>query len=971
MKKLFVSLLCAVMLVTFMPSMAFAETLANDTAVISIHSEDELKKIGIETDYPLDGNYVLADDITLSNENWMPIGPGIRAGSGFTTASKPFTGTFDGKGHTISGMKVSIAESQNTDYALGLFGIVSGGTVKNFNLENVSIIAPGNEMAGGAIGMLTNGGTAENITVDGEISVKRGNGGIVGRMTKFGIITGCENNATINGTGANVGGIVGAAYYTITDGEMYISDCENNGAVAGTEGAVGGIVGLSAAHISNCKNTAAVSGNGADIAGIAAEQQNYGSIKNCTNTGTITNTSDKYGTGGIVGWVRYNGLIDNYQQKDIIEVKDNLNIASISGGNDAGGIVGTVYNAVVVTGNENHAEKLNGKTFAAGIVGNLQFTESPVGNIPTKDIQIKNNISGTAFENITGDCKSLYVYNNHTTSDSSIIIQDNATAWLAQVGAEKYASLQMAIDLASPGQTVRVLRDINLSSQLTVNKKLVLDLNGKTLSNSTVIWNDDQKHWSYISVKNGGVLTITGNGVMQTKENDCYAIDLRGGSCNVENGTFIGNVHAVYIHDGALNVYGGNFSVQQKYSAAQPDQFVLNCLDKNYKNGTAKITVYGGTYAGFNPGNCEAEGKGTNFLASGYEVKENGDSTFTVEKTEVPPYIPPVNPPASDNVTNDTDDKTTNADIDATINADGKAEATVDQTTADKIVDKAVANGSTEIIIDATTSAGKADAAEVKLPAETVVQLVEKTDADIIVKTDAAEVKLDQEAAKAITETASTGTVSIIVEKTKDESAEMRFELRMMTENGAVADFKGGTVAVSVKLNDTLKDKEVACVYVDENGRYYKVRGEKDALKGVYTFFADCPETFVIMEEAAADQIIEEQTNARLKAGVENTTIKLYYNKKEIGKGWIKLRYKKSYGYKVDNYEIFRSAKKKTNFGDEAWFVTKTNKTKGFYKNGKSVKKGTRYYYKMRGVREIAGETVYTQWSNIVMRTGR
>ena len=114
-----------------------------------------------------------------------------------------------------------------------------------------------------------------------------------------------------------------------------------------------------------------------------------------------------------------------------------------------------------------------------------------------------------------------------------------------------------------------------------------------------------------------------------------------------------------------------------------------------------------------------------------------------------------------------------------------------------------------------------------------------------------------------------------------------------------------------------------------------------------------------------------QKKNARLKAGVENTTIKMYYKKGEIGKGWIKLRFKKSFGYKVDNYEIFRSAKKKTNFGDEAWFVTKTNKTKGFYKNGKSVKKGTRYYYKMRGVREIAGETVYTQWSNIVMRTGR
>lgn len=63
--------------------------------------------------------------------------------------------------------------------------------------------------------------------------------------------------------------------------------------------------------------------------------------------------------------------------------------------------------------------------------------------------------------------------------------------------------------------------------------------------------------------------------------------------------------------------------------------------------------------------------------------------------------------------------------------------------------------------------------------------------------------------------------------------------------------------------------------------------------------------------------------------------------------------------------------KKKTNFGKKAWFVTKNNKIKGYYKNGKFVKKGVRYYYKMRGVRKIDGKTYYTKWSNIVMRTGR
>ena len=170
---------------------------------------------------------------------------------------------------------------------------------------------------------------------------------------------------------------------------------------------------------------------------------------------------------------------------------------------------------------------------------------------------------------------------------------------------------------------------------------------------------------------------------------------------------------------------------------------------------------------------------------------------------------------------------------------------------------------------------------------------------------------------------------------------------------------EGATVTLS-------KDGTTATIVVDKDATLKDVLLNGKSL-GAVTEVPNLKtgDKLVVIVETAAEK------NARLKAGVENTTIKMYYKKGEIGKGWIKLRFKKSFGYKVDNYEIFRSAKKKTNFGDEAWFVTKTNKTKGFYKNGKSVKKGTRYYYKMRGVREIAGETVYTQWSNIVMRTGR
>ena len=203
-------------------------------------------------------------------------------------------------------------------------------------------------------------------------------------------------------------------------------------------------------------------------------------------------------------------------------------------------------------------------------------------------------------------------------------------------------ALKKAIDDAQPGGTVTLDEDIAITAPIVINKQITLNLNGKKISASSAIWNDTEtiNNWSLISVRENGNLTITGNGTLQAFENDSYAVDVMdGGSCTIENGTFIGNIHSIYVFDGTLVVNGGTFSVQQKYSETQPYQFVLNCYDTNYKVGSAQITVYGGSFKGFNPRDCEAEGAGTNFCAPGYVVDvEKGQGTdldtYTVKKAE-------------------------------------------------------------------------------------------------------------------------------------------------------------------------------------------------------------------------------------------------------------------------------------------------------------------------------------------------
>ena len=197
-------------------------------------------------------------------------------------------------------------------------------------------------------------------------------------------------------------------------------------------------------------------------------------------------------------------------------------------------------------------------------------------------------------------------------------------------------TLRKAIEDASAGDVIQLSSSFAITEPISVEKELTLDLNGKTISVENDIWDMATAAYSLVSVSEGGDLTITGDGTLQAKENDSYAVDVRlGGKCTIQSGTFVGNVHSVYVLEGTLVVNGGTFSVQQIFSEGQPYQFVLNCLDENYENRTAKITVNGGSFVEFDPYNCEAEGKGTNFCAPGYvSVTEDGGKTYTVHPIE-------------------------------------------------------------------------------------------------------------------------------------------------------------------------------------------------------------------------------------------------------------------------------------------------------------------------------------------------
>ena len=147
-----------------------------------------------------DINITLDKNIDLTGKDWTPIG---------TSFDNSYTGTFDGGGHTITGLTIT-----TKDQFVGLFGYLNrAGTVKNVVMEGIQITS--NHMFGNTGGVAGfSWGTIENCSVSGSVSGTKCVGGVVGAQ-KAGSITGCSSSATVKGT-IKVGGVAGQTIFGAT-----------------------------------------------------------------------------------------------------------------------------------------------------------------------------------------------------------------------------------------------------------------------------------------------------------------------------------------------------------------------------------------------------------------------------------------------------------------------------------------------------------------------------------------------------------------------------------------------------------------------------------------------------------------------------------------------------------------------------------------------------------------------------------
>lgn len=215
-----------------------------------------------------------------------------------------------------------------------------------------------------------------------------------------------------------------------------------------------------------------------------------------------------------------------------------------------------------------------------------------------------------------------------------------------------YTELKTAVE--GNCDIIKLTKDIDIKTEgmdktdrLNFTRKVTLDLNGKTITNSADFWSKADEIYCMFDVTGNGDLTIKGNGKIIAKANDAWVFRVRqGAKVTIENGEFAGNNTLAYVNAGKITINGGKFYLQQAaHEEVDPETglagyaWMFNCEDTTYGNGSAKIEVKGGQFVNFNPSKTLTEQGGGNYVAEGYksvktETTIDGKMAyiFTVEK---------------------------------------------------------------------------------------------------------------------------------------------------------------------------------------------------------------------------------------------------------------------------------------------------------------------------------------------------
>lgn len=421
----------------------------------------------------------LNPDENPTERSFSPIG---------ASKTSPFSGTFDGQGHTVHNLYINSPDRDN----IGLFGRVQGATIKDLTVTGA---VRGKTDVGGVVGYLDRGsisgvinkcsvqgylevggvagyagGNIVNSQNVGGISSTYGAGGIAGSSAAA--ITGSVNTGTITVSETAAGGITSASSGTI-------SDCENSGKVKGTQ-QTGGIVGALSGKVSDCRNNGEVSGS-FYVGGIAARNY-YGTISGSYNHGAVI---AKNMAGGIVGYNDREGTVSNSHNKAVVTA--NILVAGVAGQNK-GAISGCTSSGKITAQAYEYTGGIAGEN--DGTIDNSQYQEGTAsGTVGDEEASTGTNTNSGAKDedwfdkNVPDGGKTIILSGDVVIGPGEIYAVDNQTNVVLPGG----VTLTDKGTLDNDG-TVTVKKDgtlvIDTTGVITGDGVIIVETGGKVINNS-------------------------------------------------------------------------------------------------------------------------------------------------------------------------------------------------------------------------------------------------------------------------------------------------------------------------------------------------------------------------------------------------------------------------------------------------------------------------------------------------------
>ena len=242
--------------------------------------------------------------------------------------------------------------------------------------------------------------------------------------------------------------------------------------------------------------------------------------------------------------------------------------------------------------------------------------------------------AGNEYQNLTIDGIGITVY---ATQDT---VENDSFGNTYDANATYYPVIDLASlkDAIKNGGNVAVDADVEVSgmdgeaNRTIISKPTTLQLNKKITSPYAM--GNNNTNFTALLVAADTTINAGEDGGIDTR-GGAYGINvISGANLVINGGTYYGGGTAVQVQKGTVTINGGHFAVEPFSDDRYGYNFLLNCIDDPYKDGTANIIVKGGTFVNFNPANCKAEGADTNFVAEGYGVvatpQANGDVWYTV-----------------------------------------------------------------------------------------------------------------------------------------------------------------------------------------------------------------------------------------------------------------------------------------------------------------------------------------------------